>query len=163
MVCYFDDSMLLIVLGVHFSGQCQSLCLYIVYVLSSYSCCVSLFFLMSSIYQINKTSCESLLTFSPSMKRLPNSNVSGFDTNSFSRFDSIAKNCCLNGMNIHHVVWWSGGQFMCHVVKGFSAVLVGLQFLRSILAVHFNFHNGERENGKFGWRESSSCCVGETE
>ena len=25
-------------------------------------------------------------------------------TNSFSRFGSIARNCCLNGMNIHHVV-----------------------------------------------------------
>ena len=47
-------------------------------------------------------------------------------TNSFSRFGSIARNCYLNGMNIHHVV--------SQVVKwaafrsrnsDFSAILVG--------------------------------------
>ena len=28
----------------------------------------------------------------------------GDSNNSFSRFGSFARNCCLNGMNIHHVV-----------------------------------------------------------
>ena len=66
--------------------------------------------------------------------------------NSFSRFGSIARNCCRNGMNIHHVVsqvvkwavlWSRDGDF--------SAILVGFcQFLQSALTVHFIFHYGER-------------------